>query len=91
MVESRWIVHRFSRAIHKLGGVIMKWTSEITNDPERDYSLIIELLADEQYVGRLFYEQETLKLKIYQCKEPLFVPVEWLKTVIDKAQAELKN
>jgi hypothetical protein len=29
----------------------MSWTSEITNDPEREYRLYVELLEDDQYRG----------------------------------------
>lgn len=71
--------------------IFMQWTSEITNDPDRDYSLVIELLAGEQYIGRLYFEQKKLQLKLYPCNEPLIIPAVWLKEIIDKAQLELKH
>lgn len=65
------------------------WSAEITNDPEKDYDLYVELLEDDQYRGRLIRAQDgSLQLVVYSTDKNLSVPAEWLRSIIDRALAE---
>jgi hypothetical protein len=30
-----------------------RWKADLTNDPDRDYDLIVELMEDDEYRGRI--------------------------------------
>ena len=67
------------------------WTAEITNDPERNYELYIELLEDSEYRGRIFRgDSKELILEIYGGEGSFQVPLSWLREIIDGAQHDLK-
>lgn len=55
-----------------------QWHSEITNDPERDYDLYLELLENDVNVGRVQRDTDgILKLTIYKGGS-VSIPVDWL-------------
>jgi hypothetical protein len=54
-----------------------RWTAEITNDPERDYSLIIEILEEEQARAaraRIERSGQELVLRVYV--DDVQIPIE---------------
>lgn len=64
-----------------------RWTAEITNDPDRDYSLIIELLEDDESKARIERSGESgLTLRVYY--EDVRIPIDWLKEVLEQAQKD---
>ena len=73
----------------KLGDAMSKWAADITNDPDRDFQLYVELMHDEKYKGRLYMDETgTLQLRIYE--EPAPIPVEWLLGIIDRFRADVR-
>ncbi len=66
------------------------WTAEITNDPDRNYDLYIELLEGTEYRGRICRAREgTLYLKVYGCTSEIEIPLEWLMEVAEGARKDL--
>jgi hypothetical protein len=66
-----------------------RWTAEITNDPERDYSLIIEILEEEQARAaraRIERSGQELVLRVYV--DDVQIPIDWLKEIIEQAQKD---
>jgi hypothetical protein len=63
------------------------WSAEITNDPEQDYDLIIELLENDLPRGRLHTIQtgETI-LTIYPCAEKVVVDLDWVIKVMKQSK-----
>lgn len=68
----------------------MRWTSEITNDPNNDYELVVELLMDEEYIGRIASGDGGLVLKVYPRNDPVVIPLPWLVGVFNQAQSDLE-
>jgi hypothetical protein len=65
------------------------WTADITNDPDRDFNLIVELQEDGQYRARLFQDDKGgLQLRIYNGKNTI-IPVDWLLGIIRHFQEDL--
>lgn len=70
-------------------GNMGSWTSEITNNPDDDFNLYIELLNDEDYIGRIFRDKDKmLKLQLY-CEESINIPCEWLSEIINRAKNDI--
>jgi hypothetical protein len=65
----------------------MKWTAEVTNDPDDDYSLCIELLEHDEYRGRIRRRDGQLVLQVYSTDALL--PVGWLRQVLAQAETDL--
>ena len=63
-----------------------QWTAEITNDPARDYSLIIELLEEDEARARIERSGQELTLRVYG--DDVRIPIDWLKEVIEQAQKD---
>ena len=60
----------------------MKWTAEITNDPERNFDIYIEILENDENKGRLqFDENGKLHLTFYG-PETAVIPISWLIELI---------
>jgi hypothetical protein len=64
-----------------------RWTAEITNDPEQDYALIIELLEGGEARGRIERNgQSELMLRVYG--DDVRIPIDWLKGLIEQAHRD---
>jgi hypothetical protein len=69
-----------------------QWAAEITNNPDKDYELYIELLEDDEYRARLeISPQEQLVLRVYSTEQDVSLPVDWLMQVIVTAKKELRQ
>ena len=69
-----------------------QWAAEITNNPDKDYELYIELLEDDQYRARIeISSQEQLVLRVYNTEQDVSLPVDWLVQVIVMAKKELRQ
>jgi hypothetical protein len=69
-----------------------QWAAEITNNPDKDYELYVELLEDDEYRARIEKSsQEQLVLRIYNTKQDVSLPVDWLVQVIAMAKKELRQ
>ena len=69
-----------------------QWAAEITNNPDKDYELYIELLEDDEYRARIeISSQEQLVLRVYNTEQDVSLPVDWLVQVIMMAKKELRQ
>jgi hypothetical protein len=69
-----------------------QWTAEITNNPDRDYELYVELLENDEYKARIeISSQEQLVLRVYNTEHDVSLPVDWLVQVIVMAKKELRQ
>ncbi len=66
------------------------WLAEVTNNPDDDYNLIIEILKDDEYVGRIQKINNELIFYIYENKNGINIPVDWLIKILDKAKTDLQ-
>jgi hypothetical protein len=67
-----------------------QWAAEITNNPDKDYELYVELLEDDEYRARIEKSsQEQLVLRVYNTEQDVSLPVDWLVQVIAMAKKEL--
>ena len=68
-----------------------QWAAEITNNPDKDYELYVELLEDNEYKARIeIASQEQLVLRVYSTEQDVSLPVDWLVQVIVMAKKELR-
>lgn len=68
------------------------WTAEITNNPEKDYSLCIELLQNDVAKARIERNPSgQLVVKIYPTDELVDIPAEWLASVLGGAEKTLQS
>lgn len=66
-----------------------KWTAETGNDPEQDFDLIVELLEDGEYRGRVRRSPAGgLELQIYP-GEGFSVPADWLEMVLSSSRKDV--
>ena len=69
-----------------------QWAAEITNNPDKDYELYVELLEDDEYRARIeIASQEQLVLRVYNTEHDVSLPVDWLVQVIVMAKKELRQ
>jgi hypothetical protein len=69
-----------------------QWAAEITNNPDKDYELYVELLEDDEYKARIEKSsQEQLVLRVYNTEQDVSLPVDWLVQVIAMAKKELRQ
>jgi hypothetical protein len=69
-----------------------QWAAEITNNPDTDYELYVELLEDDTYRARIeISPQEKLVLRVYSTEQDVSLPVDWLMQVIVMAKKELRQ
>ena len=72
--------------------VVSQWVAEITNNPDKDYELYVELLEDDEYRARIeISSPEQLVLRVYSTEQDVSLPVEWLVQVIAMAKKELRQ
>ena len=69
-----------------------QWAAEITNNPDKDYELYVELLENDEYKARIeIASQEQLVLRVYNTEQDVSLPVDWLVQVIVMAKKELRQ
>jgi hypothetical protein len=69
-----------------------QWTAEITNNPDKDYELYVELLEDDEYKARIeLSTQEQLVLRVYNTEHDVSLPIDWLVQVVVMAKKELRQ
>ena len=68
-----------------------QWVAEITNNPDKDYELYVELLEDDEHRTRIeLSSPEQLILRVYNTEQDVVLPVDWLVKVIAMAKKELR-
>ncbi len=68
----------------------IRWTADITNDPQRDYDLCIEICEGNEHRATIFRGSSgNLSLKVYPNKTAFEVPALWLVQLLQKAEEEL--
>ncbi len=65
------------------------WTSDITNDPHRDYKLCVEIQEDGHHRARLFQDDDGVMLLRVFAGEEATIPVGWLLGIVGHFQADL--
>ena len=66
------------------------WTADITNDPDHDCRLYLELLEGDEYRGKITLDGAgKIELTIYECAQPVRIPGEWLMEMLAGAKADL--
>jgi len=69
-----------------------QWVAEITNNPEKDYELYVELLEDDEYRARIeMADSASLVLRVYNTETDVVLPVDWLVHIIDLAKKEIRQ
>jgi len=69
-----------------------QWAAEITNNPDKDYELYVELLEDDEHRARIeLSSPEQLILRVYNTEKDVSLPVDWLVQVIVMAKKELRQ
>jgi len=69
-----------------------QWAAEITNNPDKDYELYVELLENDEYRARIeISSPEQLVLRVYNTQQDVSLPVDWLVKVIAMAKKELRQ
>ena len=69
-----------------------QWAAEITNNPDKDYELYVELLEDDEYRARIeISSPEQLVLRVYSTEQDVSLPIDWLMQVIATAKQELRQ
>ena len=69
-----------------------QWVAEITNNPDKDYELYVELLEDDEYRARIeIASPEQLVLRVYNTEQDVSLPVDWLVQVIAMAKKEIRQ
>jgi hypothetical protein len=72
-----------------------KWNADITNDPDDDFNLYIELLEgedqeSEEYRGRITRNaNDDLILTIYPSDSSVEIPLDWLLSIVAGAEKDL--
>jgi hypothetical protein len=67
-----------------------QWAAEITNNPDKDYELYVELLEDDEHRARIeLSSPEQLILRVYNTEKDVSLPVDWLMQVITMAKQEM--
>ena len=62
-----------------------RWSAEITNDPEQDYALVIEILHDDTPIGRIHRDESGKTwLTVYECPSKVHIDLDWLRTMLSE-------
>lgn len=69
----------------------MAWTADITNDPDRDYALCIELWEGDTHRATLYRASEgDLRLTLHPSDaNAIEIPARWLAEVLSSAERDL--
>ena len=67
----------------------MKWSAEISNDPNKDFDLYAELLGDDEYKGRIFRNETGELVLVIYGRENVQIPLRWLQSLSEKLESEL--
>lgn len=67
----------------------MSWTTDITNDPSRDFALYVELMLGDTYVARLQRNADGLLELRYYGGDPVTIPVDWLFGLAKRFEEEV--
>ena len=69
-----------------------QWAAEITNNPDKDYELYVELLENGEYRARIeISSPEQLVLRVYNTEQDVSLPIDWLMQVIAMAKQEMRQ
>jgi len=68
-----------------------EWKADITNDPNDDYNLVIDLKQNKNHIGRLYIHNEELFLRLYSSSKHIDVPAKWLENILKGAEEELMS
>jgi len=69
-----------------------QWAAEITNNPDKDYELYVELLEDDEYRARIEISSPAqLASRVYNTEQDVSLPVDWLVQVIAMAKKALRQ
>lgn len=69
----------------------MVWTAELTNNPERDFELYLELLEDGEYRARLQRSPAGQLDILFYGGAKCLIPWKWLSEVAERFIAETQE
>lgn len=64
------------------------WNAEITNNPDDDYPLYIEIIKNENHIGRIIRD-ENQELRLHFYNEESNITCEWLLKIIESAKKDI--
>ncbi len=68
-----------------------KWSADISNDPNADFRLYIELCEDQE--ARACVRRDPmgqLELCVYEHQAPIRIPADFLRTILISAERDLE-
>ncbi len=65
------------------------WTADITNDPDDDYNLVMEISHNNDFIGKILGKNGNLMFQVYKTEKNISIPMDWLKKLFDDAYVEL--
>lgn len=66
------------------------WTADITNDPDQDFDLCIEIYQGDAHRGTILRDASgALVMTIYPSPQAFQMPAQWLAEVLQSAAREL--
>lgn len=68
-----------------------KWDAVFTNDPARDYALVIELVYQSEEFAWIQTGPNGLELRVFPNSHEVIIPVPWLVAQINLAAEKLKE
>ena len=67
-----------------------KWRADITNNPNDDFNLCVEIFFDDEHVGTIKRnEQNIVEMTLHSSQREFRVPAQWLTEVLAKAMQDL--
>lgn len=69
----------------------MKWTSDITNNPNQGYDLCIELWEGNEHRGYVLKNKDgEIILQIFAASNHCIeIPGKWLRSILERAEGDL--
>ena len=65
------------------------WLAEISNNPDDDCNLIIEISNNDESIARIYKTNNELIFQIYESEKKIEIPMDWLHSVFEKAKINL--
>ena len=67
------------------------WTADFTNDPNDDYSPIVEILCNGEEIAVIRKRKDGLEVMWYPNEEELILPHKWLSSLLNEAEKRMQE
>jgi hypothetical protein len=69
---------------------MQNWTADITNDPNNDFDLVIEIMYGNTDCGRIQRNQsKELEIIWYRNETDMIIPADWLISLLESAKNDI--